>query len=317
MPTLTAAAPQTTKVLGYFNKNDFPINISSDHLGLRLQVAPKAYVKDGAGRLINDPRLDAYTQQGGLLVKEFARADVPLILLGSTPVAAAAPGTSVTAHAPKPPVQATLMPTPLPKPSAGRALLSTKLPELPPLREQAAIALPPQPPGGQPVAGAPSVRTMSVKRAVEAKLISPPDRRDRMAAAPNEDQTGEAAKSAPKIDQLMPVHNVITPPAVLAASRTLDTSGLAKLDAPDLVAAAVSEAAPASDITATPAAPAPAGATITIEPAVESAPATPVVTWNGKTFKTPGTLKKAMNKFFPTPEAAAEAFESFKGAFKK
>src|SRR5258708_26647552 len=59
-------ATRKTTVLGYFNPNDYPLQIPLRDLNIVLQLQPKDYVVDRSGPRVNDPRLDAYVGEGKL-----------------------------------------------------------------------------------------------------------------------------------------------------------------------------------------------------------------------------------------------------------
>lgn len=55
-----------TNVIGYCNSNDYPINIVIAEHNLSIQLSPKQFVVDRAGRRVNDPMLDKYVGKGRL-----------------------------------------------------------------------------------------------------------------------------------------------------------------------------------------------------------------------------------------------------------
>lgn len=57
IPRITA---DSTDVSGYFNQNNWPVNISVSALGRTFVVPPGAFLADSAGRKINDPLFEAY-----------------------------------------------------------------------------------------------------------------------------------------------------------------------------------------------------------------------------------------------------------------
>ncbi len=288
MPTL-APAPATTDVLGYFNKNSFPLQITSEHLGVNMQVGPKAYVLDRAQRKINDPRLDFYASSG-LLSKEFSKVNVPLVMLAGSPVAGAGPGTSVTsavaakAPAPRVPVQGTIT-----------------LPGMPNRIPAAAVQ-------AQPSVSAPGINAMSVADATRLGLIPRPDRRDHFSKLPNEDKTGEAARSAPSIDSITRAPVPVIPRGLNL--RSADVSSIRDLEAENpAVALTAPEGSnpPPNDL-----------AIVAAPPGGESPllPGRPAVEYDGRRFTTAGNLKRAMLKKFNGDQSLAdEAFETFKGKF--
>lgn len=290
MPTALAPAPATTDVLGYYNKNDFPLQITSEHLGVNMQVAKKSYVTDRSLRKINDPRLDFYASSG-LLSKEFSKTPVPLVLLAGSPVAGAAPSTSVTssraatsAAAPRVPVQGTITPPGMPN-------------KIPVVAQQS-----------QPSVSAPGINAMTVAEAAKRGLIPRPDRRDHFDKLPNEDKTGEAARSAPSIDSITRAPVPVVPKGL--SLQSADVSGLSALEADNPVNALT--ASPGSNPPLLKAAKnPPSGLTV-----VPSGAPRPAIEYDGRLFTTAGNLKRAMlKKFGGDQEMADEAFEAFKGKF--
>jgi hypothetical protein len=55
-----------TNVIGYFNPNIYPLQLSLAEFNMVLQLQPKAYVVDRSGRLVNDPVLDRFVGKGKL-----------------------------------------------------------------------------------------------------------------------------------------------------------------------------------------------------------------------------------------------------------
>lgn len=78
MSTPTSAA--TTKVVGYLNPNDFPVQINLSSLGLTVTLPPKAYLMNRLGQKINDPALDKLVRPGGLS-REEGKVELPLVLV--------------------------------------------------------------------------------------------------------------------------------------------------------------------------------------------------------------------------------------------
>jgi len=56
----------TTKTIGYFNPQKFPIYIEISEINVKTELAPNAYIRDRAGRYINDPIFEAYVHPKGL-----------------------------------------------------------------------------------------------------------------------------------------------------------------------------------------------------------------------------------------------------------
>lgn len=59
-------ASTKTSVVGYFNPNSYPLQLSLAEFNLVLSLQPKAYVVDRSGRLVNDPILDRFVGKGKL-----------------------------------------------------------------------------------------------------------------------------------------------------------------------------------------------------------------------------------------------------------
>lgn len=59
-------ATNTTKVIGYFNPQKFPIYIEISEINVKTELAPNAYIRDRNGRYINDPIFEAYCHPKGL-----------------------------------------------------------------------------------------------------------------------------------------------------------------------------------------------------------------------------------------------------------
>lgn len=155
---------QTTKVLGYYNQNAYPVTISSESLGINTTVPPKSFVTDRSDRKINDSRLDAFCR-GGMLVKTYSPTDVPLIALVPPTLGNIAPT--------KPPVTGTTQnAAPISHPTVDTSKLS-----------------------------ATKITGMTVEEARRRGLIEPL-RSDKFDTAPAEDTAGAAARSAPFIDQV-------------------------------------------------------------------------------------------------------------------
>jgi len=55
-----------TNVIGYFNPNEYPIQLSLAEFNMVLQLQPNTYVVDRSGRLVNDPVLDRFVGKGKL-----------------------------------------------------------------------------------------------------------------------------------------------------------------------------------------------------------------------------------------------------------
>jgi hypothetical protein len=71
---------QMTKVVGYFNPNDYPMQLIVSEHNLTLNLPPKSYVVDRDQRLVNDPLLDHYVGKGRLS-RATGQKEVQVILL--------------------------------------------------------------------------------------------------------------------------------------------------------------------------------------------------------------------------------------------
>jgi len=68
---------KTTCITGYFNQQKFPIYIEISEINLKAELAPGAYLRDRAGRYINDPIFEAYCHPKGL-ARAIGDAPVPI-----------------------------------------------------------------------------------------------------------------------------------------------------------------------------------------------------------------------------------------------
>ncbi len=274
---------QTSDVLGYFNNNTYPVSITSDQLGINYQVAPKSYVKDREDRNINDPKLDYYTKTGGLLVKEFSKTPVPLVLLSGKPVQVSGATGVKSFVGNKVPVQGVI--------NSG---IGTRLPAA---TAQANVA---------PAASLGSIRAMTVAEATKSRLIPTPDRRERFDRLAAEDNSGEAAKKAPFIDQMAPAMRPIIPANIELQSA--DTSQINTFESQDVVASITNAAAQEAGVKLP--------HDIVVAAAREEEKPFAGVPYNGKTYKRAGNLMNALLKQFNGDQSLAdEAFEPFKDMF--
>lgn len=67
-----------TKTCGYYNGNKWPIQLVISSLNVTLHLQPGEFVKDRAGRKINDPLFDAYAKNRQLF-RETSSTPVPLL----------------------------------------------------------------------------------------------------------------------------------------------------------------------------------------------------------------------------------------------
>jgi hypothetical protein len=146
---------KTTRVVGFFNPQAYPVGINSSQLGLSMTIKPKEFVLDRSGQKINDPRLEAYVAPG-MLAREMSAADVPVRTimsgLGAQTAQSISPSTGFTATNKTPPIS-----------TPGNA------------KARQAIAKPaPTPPAAkQPPANGNPVRAMSVDDAKRLGYIRP------------------------------------------------------------------------------------------------------------------------------------------------
>jgi hypothetical protein len=70
---------ETTKVKGYFNGNNFPIELNISRFNTKKLIQPGGFVTDEAGRMINDPVLDSYCRSGPGLSRQMSQVPVEVI----------------------------------------------------------------------------------------------------------------------------------------------------------------------------------------------------------------------------------------------
>jgi hypothetical protein len=70
---------ETTNVVGYFNSNDYPMQLLVSEHNLTLHLPPKGWVVDRAKRVVNDPILDKYVGRGRLSRASNPNAKVPVV----------------------------------------------------------------------------------------------------------------------------------------------------------------------------------------------------------------------------------------------
>ena len=88
----------TTKVVGYYNGNRWPIQLVISRLNITLTLEPGKYLLDRAGRKINDPYFEVYANNKQLH-RELSEKEVPIIVIPevTAPVTATASGNPVRA----------------------------------------------------------------------------------------------------------------------------------------------------------------------------------------------------------------------------
>jgi len=82
-----------TNVIGYFNPNEYPLQLSLAEFNMVLQLPPKGYVIDRTGRLVNDPVLDRFVGKGKLARASDQKQQVEITHLRPVNDTAAAPAT--------------------------------------------------------------------------------------------------------------------------------------------------------------------------------------------------------------------------------
>lgn len=88
-----AITQSTSDVIGYFNANSWPVNISISSLGRSFNLSPGGYVVDEAGRKVNDPIFENYV--GPMqLSREWSPAPITILRVVPTAVVTPSAGTS-------------------------------------------------------------------------------------------------------------------------------------------------------------------------------------------------------------------------------
>jgi hypothetical protein len=95
---------KTTNVIGYFNPNDYSLSLAITEFNMNIQLAPKQYIVDRGGRLVNDPFLDNYVGKGKLSRASDKKKSVEIVSL--VPYSAITQAAAVTQAAPHPVTQA-------------------------------------------------------------------------------------------------------------------------------------------------------------------------------------------------------------------
>lgn len=78
---MSKTSTHRTNVIGYFNPNEYPLNLSLADFNMVLQLPSKAYVVDRTGRLVNDPVLDRFVGKGKLARASDQKQQVEITLL--------------------------------------------------------------------------------------------------------------------------------------------------------------------------------------------------------------------------------------------
>lgn len=77
-PSAPASVPSTTKIIGFFSPNPWPVRISNNLLGISLTLQNKGdFILDRDGNKVNDPRLMAYVGPNMLSV-EIGAEEIPV-----------------------------------------------------------------------------------------------------------------------------------------------------------------------------------------------------------------------------------------------
>lgn len=170
------ATTNLTNVIGYFNPNDYPLQLVLSEFNVTLQLPPKSYVVDRGGRLVNDPYLDAYVGKGRLSRASDPKQQVEITLL-------------------RPVNDPTPAPTPAPhQHSVSQASrFDTKNGVVVPVQAVSTAPMPPTPP---PQSYNP-VRGMTVEQAKAMRLIKP-------TRPVPEDFGADESTGAPKAGQEIP-----------------------------------------------------------------------------------------------------------------
>ncbi len=281
---------------------------------------------DREGRKINDPRLEYYAKQGGLLVKEYSDKPVPLILLlGTQNPQTVSPSTAVTTR-PSSGVRTTLPVSGVMKRGEGPAL---------PTSEALSAG------GPQPHSGTVSIHGMTMDQAFASGLLSKKGRNrpDPMDKAPDEDTSGAAARGAPYIDeigraQMLREHMIrqgngplklksaeyaVIDPRVDVVSQAMKTHARPALTEAQILANAAVDAD--EKVVALPPLPAASDALGSIQegaPLTTSAPGVteerlrgPKIEFDGKIFRTVKTLRAHLKAKFKDEALVDEAVQPF------
>jgi hypothetical protein len=86
------ATETKTNIIGYFNPNDYPLQLSIAEFNMVLQLQPKSYVVDRAGHLVNDPVLNRFVGKGRMARLSDQKQQVEFTMLRPINDAVAAPG---------------------------------------------------------------------------------------------------------------------------------------------------------------------------------------------------------------------------------
>jgi hypothetical protein len=230
-------APQSTKIIGFFNANRWPINIQSSELGVTIFLRNHGeYLVSRDGKKVNDPRLEKYCGVYGL-AKEEGKADLPINWIRPPATQAASlfgfeagkvvrssDGNTTAAPSAPPAHQPHQQITPVGAMSMAQARKLGLVESSKPLPED------------DPTAPVDSTSLMDSKRAIPALRT------------PNFKQTEAAAKNAPTLQQLatvaqnvgIPVAESVLKADSAAVEKVLSSAqGAGNPDAEDVVGAAL------------------------------------------------------------------------------
>ena len=84
---------ETTTVVGYYNPNTWPVNITISDLNITVPIAPRDYVLDRQGRKVNDPILERYVGPK-MLAREQSDKPTALLRISANP----SPAPSASSH---------------------------------------------------------------------------------------------------------------------------------------------------------------------------------------------------------------------------
>jgi hypothetical protein len=77
MTETNEVTPTTTKVVGYFNPHDRFVSIQISELNIKATLAPKKFIRDRQGNMLNDPIFEKYVHPGGLS-RSVGKIDLPI-----------------------------------------------------------------------------------------------------------------------------------------------------------------------------------------------------------------------------------------------
>lgn len=236
---------ETTNVVGYFNPNDYPMQIVVAEHNLTLHLNPKQWIVGRSGAIVNDPILDKYVGKGRLSRASDKAKTVPLVRL--EPLNKATPTGQVPANYQHPVFAAT-------------GFVRDANNQMQPV---AMTPTAPQPTVPPPVSYNP-VKAMTVEQARKLRLIKPTRQVDEDAGVPDTAGAPLPGDKLPPIKYAVDTTKEALPATVIAAPMTAEQAALVETmktaqtldpEAPDFADKAVRIAA--ANPTAQPAAVAP------------------------------------------------------------